>query len=263
MKELLILSMVGGLLIGLVSMFLLWLYYLKSNNPSVVDIGFGANVSLIIFWYWYVLPVNHLSTIIISSLGVIWGLRLSWYLGKRNLSGHMDGRYIDMQRRWDKQVQPKKFLGFFQAQAVLDFLLSLPFFWILYYQQELSWSSSVWVAIALFAIVGESVADYQLKRFKKSNEGKAKVLNQGLWKYSRHPNYFFEILFWIAVSVLVAGLPWGWVFFLIPILMFHFIWNVTGIPETELQNLRSKKQAYEKYQKSTSVLVPWPPKLES
>jgi len=260
MNELLVPGLVGGLVIGIVSMFLLWLYYLKTDNPSVVDIGFGANVSLIIFWYWYVLPVNTLATIAISSLGVIWGLRLSWYLGRRNLSGHLDGRYVDMQRRWEKKDQPLKFLAFFQAQAVLDFLLSLPFFWILYYQQELNLSSSIWVAIALLAIVGESVADYQLKRFKKTNEGKARVLDQGLWKYSRHPNYFFELLFWVAVSLLVASLPWGWVFFLIPIMMFHFIWNVTGIPETEMQNLRSKKQAYAKYQRSTSVLVPWVPK---
>jgi len=253
-------SLGGGLLIGIFSMLLLWVYYLKTDNPSVVDIGFGANVSLMIIWYGYSLPQTGWSTLIISSLGVVWGLRLTWYLGERNLSGHLDGRYVDMQRRWPREVQSRKFLGFFQAQAALDFLLSLPFFWILYYQQELSWSSSLWVAIALFAIVGESVADYQLKRFKKANEGKAKVLDQGLWKYSRHPNYFFELLFWVAVSILVASLPWGWVFFLIPIMMFHFIWNVTGIPETEMQNLRSKKQAYAKYQRSTSVLVPWLPK---
>lgn len=262
MNQVMLLGLGGALIIGVVSMFLLWLYYLKSDNPSVVDIGFGANVSLMILWYWYILPEVSLFTMALSGLGLVWGLRLTWYLGLRNLSGHLDGRYVDMQRRWARDIQPRKFLGFFQAQAVLDFILSLPFFWILYYHQELNWSASIWVAIASLAIVGESVADYQLKRFKKTNEGKARVLNTGLWKYSRHPNYFFELVFWVSVGLLVAGLPWGWLFLVIPIMMLHFIWNVTGIPETELQNLRSKKQAYEKYQKTTSVLVPWPPKAE-
>jgi steroid 5-alpha reductase family enzyme len=115
---------------------------------------------------------------------------------------------------------------------------------------------SVW----LVAILGESLADRQLAAFKADPSNRGKVCSAGLWKFSRHPNYFFEWLVWVALFLFALPAPWGWTTIFAPALMLFFLLRVTGIPYTEQQSLRSRGEAYRSYQRTTSAFVPWFPK---
>ncbi len=115
-------------------------------------------------------------------------------------------------------------------------------------------------AIWLIAVIGESTADYQLKKFKADPANKGKICDRGLWYYSRHPNYFFEWLIWVAYFLFAAGAPGGWITIYCPLLMLLFLTKITGIPPTEAQSLKSRGDAYRDYQRRTSAFVPWFPR---
>jgi steroid 5-alpha reductase family enzyme len=116
------------------------------------------------------------------------------------------------------------------------------------------------VAIWLTGLLGESVADGQLAAFKRNASNRGKVCDVGLWRYSRHPNYFFEWTIWIGYAVFALASPWGWLALAMPALMLHFLINVTGVKATEEQALRSKGELYREYQRRTSMFVPLPPR---
>jgi steroid 5-alpha reductase family enzyme len=112
----------------------------------------------------------------------------------------------------------------------------------------------------LIAISGEALADAQLAAFKRHAANQGKVCDAGLWRYSRHPNYFFEWLIWVAFLVFALGSPWGWVAIIGPASILYLLLRVTGIPMTEEQSIRSRGDAYRRYQRTTSAFVPWPPR---
>jgi steroid 5-alpha reductase family enzyme len=110
------------------------------------------------------------------------------------------------------------------------------------------------------AWIGESAADFQLMYFKSKPANHGVICQVGLWKYSRHPNYFFESLIWIAFALFAMGSPYGYVALIAPMLILYFLFRVTGIPATEAQALRSKGESYRRYQQTTSAFVPWFPR---
>jgi steroid 5-alpha reductase family enzyme len=110
------------------------------------------------------------------------------------------------------------------------------------------------------ALCGETLADAQLAAFKRNPANRGAVCDRGLWRYSRHPNYFFEWLVWVAFFVFACGSPWGWISVLCPAVMLHLLLRVTGIPLTEQQALRSRGDAYRRYQQTTSAFFPWFPR---
>jgi steroid 5-alpha reductase family enzyme len=118
----------------------------------------------------------------------------------------------------------------------------------------LEWAGlSLWVV----ALLGETAADAELKRFKADPANKGKTCRKGLWNYSRHPNYFFEWLIWVAFFLAALASPYGWISLLCPVLMFIFLFKVTGIPMTETQALKTRGKDYRDYQRTTSMFVPW------
>ena len=115
-------------------------------------------------------------------------------------------------------------------------------------------------ALALASIAGEVTADTQLAVWKGNPANKGKTARNGLWGWSRHPNYFFEWLHWVAWAVIAFSSPYGWVAIFVPVFLFVLLFKVTGIPETEAQSLRSRGDDYRRYQEEVSVFVPLPPK---
>ncbi len=111
----------------------------------------------------------------------------------------------------------------------------------------------------LVAMCGEALADFQLDRFRSQPGNKGRTCREGLWEYSRHPNYFFEWLVWVAFFAFATGTPDGWITIYCPALMLFFLFKVTGIPATEAQALKSRGGEYREYQRTTSVFVPLPP----
>jgi steroid 5-alpha reductase family enzyme len=152
----------------------------------------------------------------------------------------------------------------FQVQGLLAFLLALPL-WVLAGAELAQWRVQDALALALWilAMVGESRADQQLKRWRRSPAGRGRTCRQGLWKYSRHPNYFFEWLHWSVYPLVGIGLPGGAWLWLAPLAMWFLITKVTGIPPTEEQSLRSRGDDYREYQRTTNAFFPGPPRDRS
>ena len=119
----------------------------------------------------------------------------------------------------------------------------------------------VWLVVALAlafgAWVGVYIADKQLAEFKKNSANKGKVCEKGLWFYSRHPNYFFEWCHWFSYPIMAIGISGGEWLWIMPVVMFAFLYFITGIPYTEQQAIRSRGDAYRQYQKTTSAFIPW------
>ncbi len=238
-------------------MLILWLIHLMVENASIVDIGWAGNFSLIAFVVFLLGPGDMLRRALISAMVLLWSLRLTFYLFKRVVGKPEEGRYQQLRRQWGGNIK-LKFLLFFLFQGVLNIVLSLPFFLAgMNGRPSLSWLEFAGVGIWLIAFVGESVADAQLQRFKARPENAGKVCQAGLWRYSRHPNYFFEWLIWVAFFLFALASPYGYLAVISPLLMLYFLFKVTGIPATEEQALRSKGEAYRRYQETTSVFVPW------
>jgi steroid 5-alpha reductase family enzyme len=114
--------------------------------------------------------------------------------------------------------------------------------------------------LAVLATAGESLADWQAQRFKHRTHDKNAVNDVGLWRYSRHPNYFFESLVWWGLFVAALPFPHGWVTVVCPLLMLYLLLNVTGIPLTEKHSLQSRGETYRQYQRRTSRFIPWFPR---
>ncbi len=238
-----------------------WLVQLRTRNAGVVDAVWSLGMGASALFYAWVGGGHLIPRLTVAMLGGIWGSRLCLHIFARVLSEPEDGRYQYLRAHWhDSQV---KFFGFFQLQAVVVVLFSLPFYAV---AQNTRDTLSVWcaigIAIWIVSIVGESIADAQLTAFRKNPRNHGKTCDVGLWRYSRHPNYFFEWVHWFAYVFLSVGTPMSvWLLSWVgPILMFGSLMWVSGVPFTEAQALRSRGDDYRAYQRRTSVLIPWFPK---
>ena len=235
----------------------LWLVYRRTDCADWVDAGWAGSLGLLAVLYGAAGPGYLHRRLLVALLGGFWGLRLALHLARRIASGPEDGRYTQLKAEW-KTSLPKKFFLFFQFQALLAVFLSLPFL-LACLDPRPALGLMPWFggSLALVSILGEALADAQLRRFKEDSANRGQVCRAGLWSVSRHPNYFFEWLIWVAFALLAFSSPWGWTALACPALMLHFLLRVTGIPATEAQSLRSRGEAYTRYQREVSAFVPW------
>lgn len=239
-------------------MALLWALHFPLKNAAIVDVGWTLGLVLIAWLYAWQGPGLTLRRQLLAAMVGAWGLRLaSHLLFARILGQEEEGRYRELRRRWKNNIGAKFFL-FFQFQALLDVFLSLPFLLAALNPapkiSALEWGG---VGLAAISILGESLADWQLARFKSEPRQRGKTCQVGLWRYSRHPNYFFEWLIWCAYFLFAIGSPYGYLSIFCPLFMLYLLLRVTGIPATEAQALRSRGEEYRRYQKTTSAFVPW------
>jgi steroid 5-alpha reductase family enzyme len=193
----------------------------------------------------------------------VWSLRLTGYIFRDRVlrAAHEDGRYQKLRRQWGSK-STRNFFIFFQAQGVLAFLLSIPF---LVAAQRSGPLDAADIAGALFwltGIIGESIADAQLASFRRDPANRGRTCRIGLWRYSRHPNYFFEWLMWCSYATVASGpvFGWSWLTWLAPCVMLALICFVTGIPPTEARAIETRGDDYRDYQRTTSAFFPWFPR---
>lgn len=240
-------------------MFFLWIYQLKINNAGIVDIGWALGLMIIAGIYAVNLQGYHLRQIVLFVMVTLWGLRLVWLLAARFLREKSeDRRYQKFRQEWGENFQ-LKLLGLFLFEALLDLVLSVPFFLICSNPHEMM-SFYEWGAVLVWTIgfLGEVISDEQLRIFKANPQNRHKVCKLGLWNFSRHPNYFFEWLMWVSYSLFALGSPYGYLGLLSPVIMYYFLIHVTGVPLAEEMSLQSKGEEYRQYQKTTSFFVPLP-----
>ena len=229
-------------------MLVAWFWYILKKNPGVIDMFWSIAImssGLIALtsqsnFTWYQFTAGFLL--------LTWGIRLSVYLWyTRVFPGHVDERYLSLSQDW-KISKALGFLVNYQFQGFLALIIALPFWWIAQ-KQFFSVPFILGIIFIITGIIGESIADFQLHRYKKNHD--KGVYQQGLWRYSRHPNYFFEWLTWVGFACLAIMQPYGFISFLSPILLLCIMLFIT-VPLTEKQSLKSRGEAFKKYQKSTS-----------
>lgn len=242
-----------SLLASILFMFLGWCLYRFFPYFSLIDVQWGLNILLIGSINLSVMPSGTLKALSFCAL-LVWAGRLSIFLFfSRVLKKVQDKRYVKMSEQWDNQEQG--FLKQYAIQAVLAWIIALPFFAVSF-QPNVDSVTILAFAMIVIGLLGETVADCQLERHKKLVKG---VCRHGLWRYSRHPNYFFECLVWFGFSCLGANLASGFVSFL-SIICLYSIMRRVSIPLTESLLLSSKGEAYAQYAKETPVFWLWKPK---
>nr|WP_307437744.1 DUF1295 domain-containing protein [Labrys monachus] len=204
---------------------------------------------------------------LVAALAVAWALRLGVHILKRTLSGGEDPRYRQFALEWGDAFARRLF-WFLQLQAVCGLFLALTVLAAAHDPvPHLRWSDALGLAVLVIAIVGEGVADAQLVRFRADPGGEGRVCDTGLWGLSRHPNYFFQWLGWIAYPVIALDLsgayPWGWLALTGPVFMYWLLVHVSGIPPLEAHMLRSRGDAYRAYQARVNAFFPGPPSKET
>ena len=202
---------------------------------------------------------------LVAGLVAVWALRLGSYIAMRvGRSENEDVRYVGLREEWGAAFDARIF-WLMQVQAPATALLCLSILVAAHRPstEALRPLDLVGSAILLIAIAGEGLADRQMKAFKADPANHGKVVTAGLWGWSRHPNYFFEWLGWLAYPVIAVDLsgryPAGWLAFTAPVLMYLVLTRLTGVPPLEAALVRSKGEAYRAYQARTSVFFPAPP----
>lgn len=245
-------------------MAVLWLVGRRIGNHGVVDAGWTGLVSALAAFFALNGPGTPERRLLIASLFGIWGLRLGTHLIADRIIGRPeDGRYARLRCAWGDRAE-QRFFWFYQAQAVAALFFAMPAL-IASTSRTPQVQPLEWLAVGLWtiAVAGETAADVQLRRFKARQHRGSRTCRDGLWRYSRHPNYFFEWLVWVAYALFATASSWGFVAFACPAVMLYLLFRVTGIPATEAQALASRGDDYREYQATTSAFVPWRPRESS
>ena len=202
---------------------------------------------------------------LVAALVAIWSLRLGVHIAIRTVGITDDPRYAAFAKEWGVD-SPRKMFMFLQNQGLGSIPLVFAILVAARFPADVLRLQDYLGALILFAgIAGEALADAQLKRFRSDPANKGRVCDVGLWRWSRHPNYFFEWFGWLAYPVIAIAVeypllyPWGWATLLAPIFMYWILVHVTGVPPLEAQMLRSRGDRYRNYQSRTSAFFPLPP----
>lgn len=235
----------------------LWLAQRRTSDATVVDVGWAASLGFLALLCAAVLPGDPGRRALVGAMGAVWSARLAWHLYSDRVRGKAeDGRYAALRAKWGGDAG-RNFFWFFQAQGALAALLALPFAALASRPGALGLLDAAGAALWLIGVAGESAADAALARFRADPANERKACRDGLWRYSRHPNYFFEWTHWLAYAAMA---PDDWRVWLSPALMLYFLLRVTGIPATEEQALRSRGEDYRRYRLETSTFIPWFPR---
>jgi steroid 5-alpha reductase family enzyme len=243
-----------------------WAFQRAVNNGGWSDVfwtyGTGASCALACLVPFGGAAAPTWRQILVAALVAIWSLRLGTYVAVRVAKGSEDARYADFRREWGPKFQQNMY-GLLIVQAPVTAVLSLSILVAARHPHAgLRIADIVGALILIGSILGEGVADQQMKAFRTDPASKGKVCDTGLWAWSRHPNYLFEALGWLAYPVIAIDLahPFSLVSLVAPIVMFIVLRFGTGVPPLEAAMLKSRGDAYRLYQARVSAFWPWPPK---
>ncbi len=254
------LGIAGLVILGLMS--LLWLVSLRIKDASIVDIFWGTGF-VISGWVYYFLTPDGFTTrkLLLVILVTIWGLRLSIHIARRNIGKGEDYRY----RTWREQNGARwwylSFIRVFLLQGVLMWIIGLPLLAAQFYPgpARLTWLDYLGVVVWLVGFYFEAMGDWQLSRFKANPANKGKLLRSGVWRYTRHPNYFGDAAQWWGFYLFALATGAGWWSFISPLIMSIFLRFVSGVTMLE-KSLKDAKPGYAEYVETTNAFIPWFPR---
>lgn len=247
-----------GLMLILGVLTLLWLLSIAVKDASIVDIFWGIGFVILAWFYFYLTNNQSIRAKVLVGLVTIWGLRLALYLAVRNLGKGEDYRYQVWRKEHGHHFWWVSYFRVFVLQGVLLWIIAVPLLVAQTHEGTLTlWD---WVGVLLWTLgFGfEAIGDWQLRHFKQNPAHKGKVLDTGLWRYTRHPNYFGDALLWWGYFcfALSAG---GWWTFFSPLLMTFLLMRVSGVALLE-KTLVTTKPQYRQYMQRTSAFFPRPPR---
>lgn len=238
---------------------------LVRKDNSVADIAWGIGFVLVAGYTFLFRRTSLLLPLIATSLVGVWGLRLAWHIFRRNRDKGEDPRYAAWRAKWGRTFVWRSYLQVFLLQGLFMLVIALPVVLINTHR----WGrppgagtrdlfalagALVWVAGFVF----EAVGDAQLARFKRDPANKGRILDRGLWKYTRHPNYFGESLMWWGIFIVALEVPGGWATVVSPVLITFLLAKVSGVPLLERRYAGNAE--FQAYARRTSAFVPWFPK---
>ncbi len=234
----------------------LWATAIKDN--SIVDIGWGMGfvvVGGVGLALQGALSSYHL---VLFGMIAIWAVRLSSYIFTRHSNTGEDYRYAQWRKEWGKYVVPRAFLQIFMLQGVFMYIIALPIIVAMASAVTLSSVSYLGIAIWLIGFLFEAIGDYQKSKFKANPANNGKIMQSGLWRYTRHPNYFGEALLWWGIFVFVVPAGYWYISIISPIVLTFLLTKVSGVAMLEKKYTGNKE--FEAYAQKTNSFIPWMPK---
>ncbi|MCS6834699.1 MAG: DUF1295 domain-containing protein [Anaerolineae bacterium] len=253
-----------GAVILLVCMVALWLLSLRLRDASIVDIFWGTGFLIVTLFYYLATMAQSRAerAALIVVLVAIWGLRLSLHIGARNWGRAEDYRYANWRRQAGAAWWWRSLFKVFLLQGALSWIISAPLLAGQFYGADSPLGLLDGLAVLVWSVgfFFEAVGDWQLARFRANPANKGKLMDRGLWRYTRHPNYFGDAVQWWGFYLLSLAAGAWWTVWS-PVLMTYLLVSVSGVAMLEA-NLSKYKSGYADYVRRTSAFIPWPPKRD-
>ena len=253
-------SYYGALILKLFAYMSLWFVVslIKKRN-DVADVAWGLGFVLMTWASFLLSGDSGTRGILVGALVSIWGLRLAWHIHVRNKGKAEDYRYLAWRKEWGKWFYLRSYVQVYLLQGTLLFLIVLPVLWINKNAgTDIGLLDLLGVAVWLVGFYFEAVGDAQLARFIKNPVNQGKLMQGGLWAYTRHPNYFGEVTQWWGIWIVALSVPNGWLSIIGPITITFLILKVSGIPM--LEKKMEENPEFAEYKRKTSVFLPLPRK---
>jgi steroid 5-alpha reductase family enzyme len=258
-------ELVNTLIVAAVTVFMymtaVFLLALWQKDNSIADVAWGPGFILVTFSTLILCGSFSLRQLVPCGLVLIWGLRLSIRIYRRNRGKGEDARYRKWREEWGKSFIIRSYFQVFLLQGGVLLLNITP---VLFINTYASGTPGLLDLLGVLVwIVGfgfESVADWQLDRFIKNKDNRGKIMDLGLWRYSRHPNYFGEVTMWWGIYILALSVPSGWASIIGPLTISYIILFVSGVPMTE--RFMQDNPAFSDYKRRTSAFIPWVPRKD-
>ena len=244
------------LLVPVATFSLAYLIARWTGKVTFLDAAWGVGFVLIAWVSYFAFSPREMPNLLLALAVSLWGLRLAWYVVKRIAKTGEDKRYQEILKGYGENAQSKAFLRLFMLQAGLQYLVSAAILRMNYVDPK-PVGIATWVGLIIFAVgfVFESVADAQLAAFKRDPNNKGKILQSGLWKTSRHPNYFGESLVWLGLALMSLAYPWGWLALISPAVITYLLLFVSGVPIQEKG--KAERPEWREYASKTPRFVPF------
>ena len=237
--------------------FVFFIAHVIKDN-SVADVAWGLGFVIIALYTLSSTSTFFPRQILITLLVFIWGIRLAVHTLNRSKGRGEDFRYLNLRNKWKKRAALKSYVYIYLLQSVLMLVVAFPLIVVNYHYgnlgEDLTYLDNIGIAIWSFGFVFEALSDFQLTRFKKNSKNKGKLMTGGLWKYSRHPNYFGEVVMWWGIFIIAVASPKGFYTLISPLLITNMILFYSGIPLLEKKH--KNHIDFQKYAKNTPIFIP-------